>query len=69
MVGLLVCYSLYPLAQGRFWDYHWLPCLYFLALLSALCVLPQPNAARVAGQGGSGGRKSKCLRSVRGKAA
>jgi hypothetical protein len=49
MLAFALGYSLYPLAQGRFWDYHWLPCLYALALLSALCVLPQPEQPRLIG--------------------
>jgi hypothetical protein len=50
MLALAFCYSLYPIAQGRFWDYHWLPFLYTLALLSALCAVPQLRQPRLAGQ-------------------
>jgi hypothetical protein len=49
MLGLALCYSFYPLFQGRFWDYHFLPLLYTLALLAALCALPQPGQARLLG--------------------
>lgn len=36
MVGLAVCYSLYPAVSGQFFNYHWLPFMYFLMALSAL---------------------------------
>lgn len=50
MLGFALAYSLYPLAQGRFWPYHYVPFLYTLALLSALCVVPQPKQRRLIGQ-------------------
>jgi len=38
LVGLTVCYALYPAFSGQFFPYHWLPFLYFVILLSALCL-------------------------------
>lgn len=40
--GLACLYSIYPLFSGQFWDYHWLPFLYFLVLVASLCFVGQP---------------------------
>ena len=37
LVGLALCFSLYPVLSGQFWDYHWLPFAYFMVLLASLC--------------------------------
>jgi hypothetical protein len=39
LASLTVCYALYPAFSGQFFSYHWLPFLYFLILLSALCLV------------------------------
>lgn len=60
MVGLAVCYALYPAVSGQFFNYHWLPFMYCLMALSALSLngLPDsvpaklrwiPNLALIAG--------------------
>ncbi|MEA2700171.1 MAG: hypothetical protein QOI66_4442, partial [Myxococcales bacterium] len=33
-------FAIYPVFAGQFWDYHYIPFLYFLTLLSALCLVP-----------------------------
>lgn len=45
VIGLCVCASLYTAASGRFWDYHWLPFLYFALALAALCCVRQREPA------------------------
>jgi hypothetical protein len=37
---------LFTAVSGRFWDYHWLPFLYFVLMLASLCFLPPPEGAR-----------------------
>jgi len=39
LVSLAVSYALYPAFSGQFFPYHWLPFLYFMILLSALCLV------------------------------
>jgi hypothetical protein len=39
LVSLMVCYALYPAFSGQFFPYHWLPFLYFMILLSVLCLM------------------------------
>jgi hypothetical protein len=41
LMGLTAYFGLYPLAAGQFWDYHWLPFVYFAVQLSALCLSEQ----------------------------
>jgi len=43
---LTFCYSLYPVIQGQFFFYHWLPFLLFLLVLAAFNLL-SPNNDRV----------------------
>ena len=45
LLALAVVYSVYPAITGQFWDYHWTPFLYFMALLSALGLVRQPTGA------------------------
>lgn len=45
MIALTICYSIYPIFSGQFWQYHWLPYLYFLLQLCALCLIEQPQGA------------------------
>jgi len=40
LAGLTLAYALYPAFSGQFFDYHWLPFLYFISLLASLCLLP-----------------------------
>ncbi|MGC8856837.1 MAG: hypothetical protein ACP5QU_08565 [Anaerolineae bacterium] len=39
LAGLTLVYALYPAFSGQFFDYHWLPFLYFVFLLASLCLL------------------------------
>src|SRR6266545_2401583 len=39
LVSLTVCYAFYPAFSGQFFPYHWLPFVYFIILLSALCLV------------------------------
>lgn len=36
---LAVCYALYPAFSGQFFPYHYIPFLYFVTLLAALCLV------------------------------
>jgi len=38
IAGLAVCYALYPALTGQFFPYHFLPFVYFILLLSSLCL-------------------------------
>lgn len=42
--SLAAVYCIPVVVQGRFFAYHWLVVLYFLLLLSSLCLLPQPES-------------------------
>lgn len=39
LAGLTLAYALYPTFSGQFFDYHWLPFLYFISVLASLCLL------------------------------
>lgn len=39
--GMTVLYSLYPVAAGQFWSYHWLLFHYFILVVSSLCLVGQ----------------------------
>ncbi len=39
MVGMAIVYGIFPVFAGKFWPYHWLLMLYFLVLLSTLCLI------------------------------
>ena len=41
LIGLVLCYSIYPAFAGQFWSYHWLPYLFFILLLSSVCFVEQ----------------------------
>ena len=45
LIGLAFLYSMYVLWAGKFYTYHWLPFAYFMALLSSLCFVEQPEAS------------------------
>lgn len=40
LVALTICYNIYPLISGKFWDYHWIPYSYFAMLSSAVLIMP-----------------------------
>jgi hypothetical protein len=42
LIGLVFCYSLYPIISGQFWNYHWLLFLFFIVQASSLCLIQQP---------------------------
>ncbi len=39
LAGMALIYSVYPLATGQFWSYHWLIFQYFMVVVSALCLV------------------------------
>ena len=39
LLGLAFCYAVYPAFSGQFFPYHYIPFVYFILLLSSLCVL------------------------------
>jgi len=39
LIWLTVCYALYPAFSGQFFQYHYVPFLYFAILLSSLCLI------------------------------
>lgn len=45
LTGMTALYGLYPVFSGQFWNYHWLPFLYFTGMLSSLCFAGQPQGA------------------------
>lgn len=45
LAALALCYNLYPLPAGKFWDYHWIPYTYFAVLASALLLLPSQTVS------------------------
>lgn len=40
LVGLMICYNIYPLVSGKFWDYHWIPYSYFSILCTSFLLIP-----------------------------
>lgn len=40
IAGLAVCFNLYPLIAGKFWDYHWIPYSFFSVLGTSLLLAP-----------------------------
>ncbi len=43
LAGMALVYSIFPIFAGKFWPYHWLIMLYFLVLLSTLCLIRIQN--------------------------
>ena len=43
LAALTVCYNIYPLISGKFWDYHWIPYSYFAVLSTSVLLLPAQN--------------------------
>lgn len=48
LVASGAAYSLYPIPAGKFWSYHWLPLVFFLIMLAALCFRPGDRGDRLA---------------------
>lgn len=46
LFSLMALYSIYPALSGQFWDYHWMPFIYFASLCAALSLSPPAGAAR-----------------------
>jgi hypothetical protein len=38
LAGLAFCYAIYPALSGQFFSYHYIPFIYFIALLASLCL-------------------------------
>ena len=45
LFALLCLYSIYPIFAGQFWDYHWIPFIYFGCLCASLIMLPIASAS------------------------
>jgi hypothetical protein len=45
LFALLCLYSIYPVFAGQFWDYHWIPFIYFGCLCASLIMLPIASAS------------------------
>lgn len=43
LAAMMVCFNLYPLPAGKFWDYHWIPFTYFALLCSSFLLMPAQN--------------------------
>lgn len=46
LAALALCYNLYPLLAGKFWDYHWIPYTYFAVLAACTLLLPPATGTR-----------------------
>jgi hypothetical protein len=40
LIMLTICYNIYPLISGKFWDYHWIPYSYFAVLSTSILLFP-----------------------------
>ncbi|MBN1273358.1 MAG: hypothetical protein JXB26_13910 [Candidatus Aminicenantes bacterium] len=45
LAALLVLYSIYPVLSGQFWNYHWMPFVYFACLCTSLLLLPVTSSS------------------------
>ena len=43
LIGMAVCYGIYPLFTGQFWKYHWFLFLFFSLQISSLCLVTLPE--------------------------
>ena len=43
LLSLLLFYSIYPVLSGQFWNYHWMPFVYFGSLCASFILLPAPQ--------------------------
>jgi hypothetical protein len=48
ILALALCYNLYPLPAGKFWDYHWVPFTYFAILSASLLLMPARKSSLTA---------------------
>jgi len=39
LAGLALCYAIYPALSGQFFQYHYIPFVYFILLLASLCLV------------------------------
>ncbi|MDD2920684.1 MAG: hypothetical protein PHQ36_00210 [Anaerolineales bacterium] len=49
LAALALCYAVYPALSGQFFEYHYIPFIYFIVLLSSLALTPlrpSPHAPR-----------------------
>jgi len=49
LASLALCYAIYPALSGQFFPYHYIPFIYFISLLAALCLSTfnfQPSTLR-----------------------
>lgn len=46
LTAMAFLYSIYPVFSGQFWDYHWMPFLYFVSLCGALILVPAASSAQ-----------------------
>lgn len=47
MASLAFAFAIYPMFSGQFWFYHWLPLLYWLAILGSLLAVRLPGTVPV----------------------
>jgi hypothetical protein len=40
LAGLALCYAIYPALSGQFFEYHYVPFIYFIILLASLALVP-----------------------------
>ena len=45
LMGLAICYGVYPIFSGQFWSYHWMLFLFFILQVASLCLIEQPERA------------------------
>jgi len=43
LLGLVAAFALYPLLSGKFWNYHWLPMVYWLVCCACLALSRLPE--------------------------
>ncbi len=45
LIGLVVCYGIYPVFGGQFWTYHWILFVFFAIQLSSMCFIERSGKA------------------------
>lgn len=43
LASLTVCYAIYPAFSGQFFEYHYIPFIYFIVILASLALTEQPS--------------------------
>ena len=43
LASLALCYAIYPALSGQFFEYHYIPFVYFIVLLASLTFVPLPS--------------------------